>query len=61
LLTKTQATRRVSAVMLRAFLVDALRACGLCEADGATAAGAMVAQVDDVAKSLGTLPLGART
>jgi LDH2 family malate/lactate/ureidoglycolate dehydrogenase len=42
LLTKAGGTRRVSAGILRAFLVDALRACGLCEVGAATAAGAMV-------------------
>ena len=44
MLTKTEAqdTRRVPAATLRAFLVDALRACGLPEADAATVAGAML-------------------
>jgi len=43
-LTKTQAqdTRRIAAATLHAFLVDALRACGLAEADAATVAGAML-------------------
>jgi L-2-hydroxycarboxylate dehydrogenase (NAD+) len=40
--TKIEAARRYSAGILRAFLTDALRACGLCEGDAATAAGAMV-------------------
>ena len=44
MLTKTEAqnARRVPAATLRAFLVDALRACGLAEADAATVAGAML-------------------
>jgi L-2-hydroxycarboxylate dehydrogenase (NAD+) len=44
LLTKTQGqdTRRVSADTLRAFLMDALRACGLNETDAAVAGGAML-------------------
>ncbi len=42
MLTKTEGTRRVSAATLRAFLVDALRACGLADTDAATAAGAML-------------------
>jgi len=43
-LTKTEAdsTRRIPAVTLRAFLIDALRACGLSESDAATVAGAML-------------------
>jgi L-2-hydroxycarboxylate dehydrogenase (NAD+) len=43
-LTKTQAqdTRRIPAATLRAFVTDALRACGLNEADAATVAGAML-------------------
>jgi L-2-hydroxycarboxylate dehydrogenase (NAD+) len=43
-LTKTEAqnARRVPAATLRTFLVDALRACGLPEADAATVAGAML-------------------
>jgi hypothetical protein len=43
-LTKTEArdTRRIAAATLRAFLSDALRACGLNEADAATVAGAML-------------------
>jgi LDH2 family malate/lactate/ureidoglycolate dehydrogenase len=43
-LTKTEAqnARRVPAAALRTFLVDALRACGLPEADAATVAGAML-------------------
>ena len=43
-LTKTEAqeTRRIPAATLRAFLVDALRACGLPQADAAVAAGAML-------------------
>ena len=39
--TETQETR-YDAATLRAFLLDALRACGLPEADAATAAGAML-------------------
>ena len=44
MLTKTeaQAIRRVPAAALRAFLIDALRACGLNDADAATVAGAML-------------------
>ena len=44
MLTKTeaQAIRRVPAATVRAFLVDALRACGLNDADAATVAGAML-------------------
>jgi L-2-hydroxycarboxylate dehydrogenase (NAD+) len=44
LLTKTETdnTRRVPAATLRAFLVDALRACGLPEADAAIVAEAML-------------------
>jgi len=43
-LTRTQAqdTRRFPAAILRAFLVDALRACGLSEADASTVAKAML-------------------
>jgi len=41
-LTKTEDIRRVSAATLRAFLTDALRACGLAEADAATGAHAML-------------------
>jgi LDH2 family malate/lactate/ureidoglycolate dehydrogenase len=41
-LTKTEDSRRVSAATLRTFLTDALRACGLSEADAATVAGAML-------------------
>src|SRR4051812_12889779 len=41
-LTKTEDSRRVSAATLRTFLTDALRACGLPEADAATVAGAML-------------------
>ena len=40
--TETEDTPRVPAATLRAFLTDALRACGLAEADAATAAGAML-------------------
>jgi L-2-hydroxycarboxylate dehydrogenase (NAD+) len=42
--TKSEAdtTRRIPAATLRAFLTDALRACGLAEADAATAAAAML-------------------
>ena len=44
MLTKTEAQdiRRVSAAILRAFLLDAMRACGLNEADAATVADAML-------------------
>ncbi|HKN10373.1 MAG TPA: Ldh family oxidoreductase, partial [Pseudomonadota bacterium] len=42
MLTKTPDTRRFSAATLRAFLTDALRACGLAAADAAIAAGAML-------------------
>ena len=44
MLTKTeaQAIRRVPAATLRAFLADAMRACGLNEADAATVGGAML-------------------
>ena len=44
MLTKTvsENIHRVPAATLRAFLTDALRACGLAEADAATAAGAML-------------------
>ena len=44
MLTKTEAqdTRRIPAAALRAFLVDALRACGLPQADAAIAAAAML-------------------
>jgi LDH2 family malate/lactate/ureidoglycolate dehydrogenase len=42
LLTKTETIRRIPAATLRAFLTDALRACGLPEADAAIAAGAML-------------------
>ncbi len=41
-LTKTEDIRRIPAATLRAFLVDALRACGLPEADAAIVAGAML-------------------
>jgi L-2-hydroxycarboxylate dehydrogenase (NAD+) len=41
-LTKTETTRHIPAATLRAFLIDALRACGLPEADAATGAGAML-------------------
>ena len=43
-LTETESanTRRVPAAALRAFLIDALRACDLNEADAATVAGAML-------------------
>jgi L-2-hydroxycarboxylate dehydrogenase (NAD+) len=43
-LTKTEieSTRRIPAATLRAFLTDALRACGLNEADAAIGAGAML-------------------
>jgi L-2-hydroxycarboxylate dehydrogenase (NAD+) len=41
-LTKTDDTRRIAAATLRAFLTDALRACGLAEAAATTAAGAML-------------------
>ena len=41
-LTKTEDARRVSAATLRTFLTDALRACGLPEADAATVAAAML-------------------
>ena len=41
-LTKTETVRRIPAVTLRAFLVDALAACGLNAADAATVAGAML-------------------
>ena len=40
--TEAQAIRRVSAATLRAFLSDALRACGLNDADAATVASAML-------------------
>jgi len=40
--TETEDTPRVPAATLCAFLTDALRACGLAEADAATAAGAML-------------------
>jgi hypothetical protein len=40
--TEAQAIRRVPAATLRAFLFDALRACGLSEPDAATVAGAML-------------------
>ena len=39
---EAQAIRRVPAATLRAFLIDALRACGLNDADAATVAGAML-------------------
>ena len=42
MLTKTEDARRVSAATLRTFLTDALRACGLPEADAATVAAAML-------------------
>ena len=38
----TEATRRIPAATIRAFMVDAFRACGLPEADAATVAGAML-------------------
>jgi L-2-hydroxycarboxylate dehydrogenase (NAD+) len=41
-LTETESLRRIPAATLRAFLTDALRACGLAEADAATVAGAML-------------------
>jgi len=41
-LTKTDTTPRIAAATLRAFLVDALAACGLDDADAATVAGAML-------------------
>src|SRR5262249_34934408 len=41
-LTKTETIRRIPAATLRAFLVDALTACGLPAADAATAADAML-------------------
>src|SRR5262245_17400480 len=43
-LTKTESdnTQRVPAATLRTFLADVLRACGVAEADAATAAGAML-------------------
>ncbi|TMK06954.1 MAG: Ldh family oxidoreductase [Alphaproteobacteria bacterium] len=40
--TEAQAIRRVPAATLRAFLFDALRACGLNDADAATVASAML-------------------
>src|SRR5712672_510176 len=40
--TEAQAIRRIPAAALRAFLIDALRACGLNEPDAATVAGAML-------------------
>jgi LDH2 family malate/lactate/ureidoglycolate dehydrogenase len=40
--TEAQAIGRVPAAILRAFLIDALRACGLDEADAATVASAML-------------------
>jgi L-2-hydroxycarboxylate dehydrogenase (NAD+) len=40
--TETESTRRIPAATLRAFLVDALRACGLDEDDAATVADAML-------------------
>jgi LDH2 family malate/lactate/ureidoglycolate dehydrogenase len=40
--TETEATRRVPGGVLRAFLEDALRACGLSEADARIVAGAML-------------------
>src|SRR4029453_13353470 len=40
--TQTQDARRFPAAILRAFLVDALRACGLSEADTSTGANAML-------------------
>ena len=40
--TQTQDARRFPAAILRAFLVDALRACGLSEADTSTVAKAML-------------------
>jgi len=40
--TQTQDPRRFPAAILRAFLVDALRACGLSEADTSTVANAML-------------------
>jgi LDH2 family malate/lactate/ureidoglycolate dehydrogenase len=40
--TESEAIRRIPAATLRAFLTDALRACGLPEADAAVAAGAML-------------------
>jgi L-2-hydroxycarboxylate dehydrogenase (NAD+) len=39
---ETESTRRIPAATLRGFLVDALRACGLPEADAATVADAML-------------------
>jgi L-2-hydroxycarboxylate dehydrogenase (NAD+) len=42
LLTKTETIRRFPAATLRAFLTDALLACGLPQADAAIAAGAML-------------------
>ncbi len=38
----TEATRRIPAATIRAFMTDAFRACGLPEADAATVAGAML-------------------
>src|SRR6516164_11563311 len=40
--TEAQAIRRVPAATLRAFLTDAMRACGLNEPDAATVARAML-------------------
>jgi L-2-hydroxycarboxylate dehydrogenase (NAD+) len=40
--TETESTRRISPATLRGFLEDALRACGLPEADAAIVAGAML-------------------
>jgi len=40
--TETESTRRIPPTVLRAFLEDALRACGLPEADAQTVAGGML-------------------
>ena len=40
--TESKTTRRVSAAALHAFLMDAMRACDLSEADAAIVAGAML-------------------
>jgi LDH2 family malate/lactate/ureidoglycolate dehydrogenase len=40
--TEVQASRRIPAAALRAFLIDVLRACDLSEADAAIVAGAML-------------------
>ena len=42
MLSAAESTRRISAAAIRSFMTDAMRACGLPQADAATVAGAML-------------------